>query len=91
MNGRNRSEKAHHDSETSKREERVATSGESGSKRHNPSSRQATVEAGEDVVKHPHKAPAVDEVSASVSLGIAESAQRDLGMSIPDTPYQKRG
>lgn len=91
MAGRKRSEKEHHDSEETKREERVASSGETGSKPHNPSSREATAQAGESVVKHPHHPPEVDEVSASKSLGIDESAQRDKGVSIPDSPYQKRG
>lgn len=91
MAGRDRSEKAHHDSETTKREERVLSSGASGSTKHNPSTRQATAEAGESVVKHPKHAPEVDAQSAAVSLGIAESAQRDAGVAIPDSPYQKRG
>ncbi len=90
MAGRKRSEE-HHDSEETKREERVESSGESGSKPHNPSSRQATEAAGEPVVKHPHHAVEVDEESASKSLGIDMSAQRDKGVSIPDSPYQKRG
>ncbi len=91
MAGRKRSEKEHHDSEETKREERVESSGSAGSKPHNASSRQATAEAGHDVVKHPHGAPEVDEVSASKSFGIDQSAQRDKGVSIPDSPYQKRG
>jgi hypothetical protein len=91
MAGRKRSEKEHHSSEETKREQRVASSGTEGSKPHNPSSRQATVEAGEAVVKQPHKPPEVDELSASKSLGIDQSAQRDKGVSIPDSPYQKRG
>ncbi len=90
MAGRNRSQE-HHSSEETKREERVESSGANGSKPHNPSSRQATEDAGEPVVKHPHHAPEVDEISASKSLGIDQSAQRDKGISIPDSPYQKRG
>lgn len=90
MAGRNRSHEQH-DSEETKREERVESSGASGSKPHNPSSRQATEAAGEPVVKKPHHEPEVDELSASKSLGIAESAERDKGVSIPDSPYRKRG
>lgn len=90
MAGRKRSEKEHHSAQETKRDERVESSGQSGSKPHNPSSRQATAAAGEAVVK-PHTAPEVDEISASKSLGIDESAQRDRGVSIPDSPYQKRG
>ena len=91
MAGRKRSEKEHHDSEETKREERVESSGAAGSKPHNASSRQATAEAGEDVVKHPHLKPEVDEISALKAFGIDQSAQRDKGVSIPDSPYQKRG
>lgn len=91
MAGRKRSEKEHHDSEETKREQRIESSGAGGSKPHNPSTRQATAEAGESVVKHPGHSPEVDEISASKSLGIDQSAQRDKGVSIPDSPYQKRG
>ena len=91
MAGRKRSQKEHHASEETKREERVESSGAKGSKPHNPSSREATAEAGESIVKHPQHAPEVDEMSASTSLGIDESAQRDKGISIPDSPYRKRG
>ncbi len=91
MAGRKRSEKEHHSSEETKREERIESSGTSGSKPHNPSSRQATAEAGEAVIKHPQQVPEVDEISAAKSFGIDQSAQRDKGVSIPDSPYQKRG
>ncbi len=74
-----------------KRDERIDSSGAQGSKKHNPSSRQATAAAGESVIKDTHHAEDVDAVSADQSLGISESRQRDQGISIPDTPYQKKG
>jgi hypothetical protein len=84
-------DKSYQQRNPTKRAERVESSGTQGSKKHNPSSRQATTAAGESVIKETQHAEVVDAVSADQSLGIAESRQRDQGISIPDTPYKEKG
>lgn len=88
---RKRSNEGHHPSANKpKRAIRIET-GKPTLKHPRHHSHEAALDAGDPPLtpkKHDEE-PEIDELSAKAALGIAESAARDRGESVPVTPYSR--